>query len=297
MKPKRQKGNFHQTITPLLFLLPNMVIFVLFIIVPAFQGLRMSFMRWGIFTDPKFVGIANFKELLGDSVFWVTFRNTLVYSVSVVLLLVVVSLILALLLKRNSLMGEKIFRAVFYIPSLLSMIAVGIAWRFVLGDEMGVLNHVVRSFGGDGINWLTDGRLAMTSVILVSGWALSGYYMVIFISGLQAIPTDLYEAARIDGSTPWKTFWLVTLPLLKSTVLVVVVLSTIASFKAYELIFAMTKGGPGYATKFIVQQVYQVAFMEDRMGYASAMSIVLMVVIGVFTAMQFVFSGKDQGYE
>jgi alpha-1,4-digalacturonate transport system permease protein len=179
----------------------------------------------------------------------------------------------------------------------LRMIAVGIAWRFILGDEMGILNYVLRNTGNQAIPWLTDGRLAMMSVIFVSVWAGSGYYMVIFISGLQAIPTELYEAATIDGSSHWKTFWLITIPLLKSTLLVVIVLSTIASFKAYELIFAMTKGGPGYATKFIVQQVYQVAFMEDKMGYASAMSIVLMLVIGVFTALQFVFSGKDQGHE
>jgi len=297
MKPNRQKGNFHQVIAPLLFLLPNMLIFLLFIIVPAFQGLWMSTMKWGVFTEPAFIGLGNFQALLKDSVFWITFSNTLVYSVSVVTLLVVVSLILALLLKRNKLVGERVFRAAFYIPSLLSMIAVGIAWRFILGDEMGILNYVLRNIGGPGVHWLTDGRLAMMSVIFVSVWAGSGYYMVIFISGLQAIPIELYEAATIDGSSHWKTFWLITIPLLKSTLLVVIVLSTIASFKAYELIFAMTKGGPGYATKFIVQQVYQVAFMEDRMGYASAMSIVLMLVIGVFTALQFVFSGKDQSHE
>ncbi len=297
MKPNRQKGNFHQVIAPLLFLLPNMLIFLLFIIVPAFQGLWMSTMKWGVFTEPAFIGLGNFQALLKDSVFWITFSNTLVYSVSVVTLLVVVSLILALLLKRNKLVGERVFRAAFYIPSLLSMIAVGIAWRFILGDEMGILNYVLRNIGGPGVHWLTDGRLAMMSVIFVSVWAGSGYYMVIFISGLQAIPVELYEAATIDGSSHWKTFWLITIPLLKSTLLVVIVLSTIASFKAYELIFAMTKGGPGYATKFIVQQVYQVAFMEDRMGYASAMSIVLMLVIGVFTALQFVFSGKDQSHE
>ena len=162
---------------------------------------------------------------------------------------------------------------------------------------MGVMNYLMRSMGGPGVPWLTSGRLAMMSVIFVSVWAGSGYYMVIFISGLQAIPTELYEAARIDGSSSWNTFWLITIPLLKSTLLVVVVLGTIASFKAYELIFAMTKGGPGYATKFIVQQVYQVAFMEDRMGYASAMSIILMLLIGFFTALQFAFSGKDQSYE
>ena len=297
MKIKSQKGNFHQIKAPLLFLLPNLLIFLLFIIIPAVQGLRMSFMDWGVFTESGFIGFDNFRELLDDNVFWITFMNTLVYSISVVFLLLVASLILALLLKRNTLIGEKMFRAVFYIPSLLSMIAVGIAWRFLLGDEMGILNYILRSMGSNGIQWLTNGKLAMMSVIIVSVWAGSGYYMVIFIGGLQAIPGELYEAAKIDGSSSWKTFWLITLPLLKSTILVVVVLSTIASFKAYELIVTMTKGGPGYATRFIVQQVYQVAFMEDRMGYASAMSFILMIFIGLFTAMQFFLSGRRQSYE
>ena len=293
----RTKGNFHQTLAPMLFLLPNMIIFLLFIIIPLFQGLRMAFMDWGIFTTPTFIGLKNFANLFKDEVFLITIKNTVVYSLFTVVLLTVVSLCLALMLSRNSMKGEKVFRAVFYIPSLLSMIAVGIAWRFILGDEMGIINYVIRALGGDGVPWLTDGSLAMMCVILVSVWASSGYYMIMFISGLQAIPNELYEAATIDGSSSWNTFWRITLPLLKSTVLVVLVLATIASFKAYELIVTMTKGGPGYATKFIVQQVYQVAFQEDRMGYASAMSIVLMVIIGIFTLVQFRLAGKDGQYD
>jgi alpha-1,4-digalacturonate transport system permease protein len=137
----------------------------------------------------------------------------------------------------------------------------------------------------------------MVSIITVSIWAQAGYYMVILIAGLQAIPTELYEAATIDGSSAPRTFVSITLPLLRSTLLVVLVLATIASFKAYELIAVMTKGGPGYATKFIVQQVYQVAFLEDRLGYASAMSIVLMIIISLFTVVQFKVSGKEKSYE
>ena len=293
----KTKGNFHQTLAPMLFLLPNMIIFLLFIIIPLFQGLRMAFMDWGIFTVPEFVGLKNFGNLFKDDVFLITIKNTIVYSFFTVVLLTVVSLCLALMLSRNSMKGERVFRAIFYIPSLLSMIAVGIAWRFILGDEMGIINYVVRRLGGDGIPWLTNGNLAMMCVIVVSVWASSGYYMIMFISGLQAIPSDLYEAARIDGSSAWNTFWRITLPLLKSTVLVVLVLATIASFKAYELIVTMTKGGPGYATKFIVQQVYQVAFQEDRMGYASAMSIILMIIIGIFTLVQFRIAGKDGQYD
>ncbi|MGE4585465.1 MAG: carbohydrate ABC transporter permease [Sphaerochaeta sp.] len=291
------KGNFHQTAAPLLFLLPNILIFGTFIIIPAIQGLRMSLTEWGVFTPERFIGLANFKELAGDMVFWKTFSNTLVYSVFTVSLIMVYALVLALLLHKNTLKGEKFFRSLFYIPSLLSMITVGIAWRFILGDEMGIINYLLRASGLSPVGWLTDGKLAMVSLIGVSIWAQAGYYMVVLIAGLQAIPTELYEAATIDGAGSARTFTSITLPMLRSTLLVVLVLSTIASFKAYELIAVMTKGGPGYATKLIVQQVYQVAFLEDRMGYASAMSIVLMLIIALFTVVQFKLNGKEQDNE
>lgn len=130
---------------------------------------------------------------------------------------------------------------------------------------------------------------------MVSVWAQSGYYMVMYIAGLQAIPVELYEAAEIDGANRWDKFKRITIPMLRSTILVVLVLATIQSFKAYELIITMTKGGPGYATKFVVQQVYEVAFLEDRLGYASAMSIMLMLVIGLFTIIQFKITKNGDG--
>ena len=166
---KRPKGNFNQVLAPVLFLLPNALIFTIFIIIPAFQGLRMSVYQWGVFSEPHFVGLSNFIELLSDKVFWRTFQNTLVYSVCVVPLLVVTALILALILQRNSMHGVRTFRSMFYIPSLLSMITVGIAWRFMLGDEMGIINYLLRSWGLQGIGWLTNGNLAMASVIFCDG--------------------------------------------------------------------------------------------------------------------------------
>lgn len=296
-KRKGQKGNFHQTLTPLLFLSPNALIFIVFIIIPALQGLRMSVMSWSILETPRYIGLRNFEKLLRDRVFGITVQNTVVYSFFMVVFITVFALLLALLLHRNTLRGERVFRSVFYVPSLLSMITVGIAWRFIMGDEMGIINYILRAAGRQGIGWLSDPGLAMASVIFVSVWAQAGYYMVIMIAGLQAIPAELYEAAKIDGCSGRQTFFQITLPMLRSTLLVVVVLATISSFKAYELINVMTNGGPGYATKFIVQQVYQVAFTEDRMGYASAMSMVLMAIIGVFTLLQFRLTGKEQDYE
>jgi len=294
---KRSKGSFDQTAAPLLFLLPNALIFTIFIIIPAFQGLRMAAYEWGILYQPIFVGWANFLELAKDTVFWRTFANTLVYSLFAVPFLAVTALFLAMLLQDSAMKGVRIFRSIFYLPSLLSMITVGIAWRFLLGDEMGIVNYVIRSFRGQGVHWLSDAGTAMGSIILVTVWAGSGYFMIIVLAGLQSIPRELYEAARIDGASHSEIFWRITLPMLRSTMLVVFVLATIGSFKAYELVFVMTQGGPGYTTKFIVQQVYQAAFMEDRMGYAATMSIVLMVLIVAFTSIQFALSGKEQDNE
>jgi alpha-1,4-digalacturonate transport system permease protein len=294
---KRQKGNFNQVLAPVLFLLPNMFIFLAFIIVPAVQGLGMSFTEWGVLRTPAFIGIGNFRELFHDRVFWITVRNTLVYSAATVSFLLVSSLSLAMMLHRNNLKGEWVFRVIFYIPSLLSMIIAGIAWKFILGDEMGIINYLLRLAGGGGVPWLTNGFFAMFSMILVSVWGSSGYYMIIFIAGLQAIPLELYEAARVDGASRLRVFFKITLPLLRGTVLVVLVLATIAAFKAYELTYVTTRGGPGYATKFIVQQVYQAAFTEDRMGYAASMSVMLMLMIGVFTVFQFKIGGREQDYE
>lgn len=295
MKKLLNDGNFHQTLAPILFLLPNLIIFAVFIIYPAIMGLRLSFMDSGIFTGSQFVGLNNFRVLFQDEVYWITFKNTLVYSLFTVVLMMIVSLALALLLSKGSVKFESGFRALFYIPALVSMIAVGISWRFILGDEMGVFNYVLSIFGKGPIGWLTNQTLAKTNVILVSVWAQCGYYMVMYIAGLQAIPVELYEAAEIDGANKWDKFKRITIPMLRSTILVVLVLATIQSFKAYELIVTMTKGGPGYATKFVVQQVYEVAFLEDRLGYASAMSIVLMLVIGLFTIIQFKLTKNGDG--
>ncbi|MBA7471934.1 Melibiose/raffinose/stachyose import permease protein MelD [subsurface metagenome] len=283
---KKLKGNFNQTLAPLLFLSPNIIIFGLFIVVPAILGLRMSLYQWSIFGEPVFIGLKNFTELFSDSMFWLTLKNTLIYVFLTVPLLLVVSLLLGLL-TAHRLPGIGIFRALYYVPAMLSLIIVGISWRWILGEEMGILNYLLKVAGGMPVHWLTTDTMAKLSLVMVTVWATAGFYMVMFIAGLQAIPDDLYAAASIDGASKWQTFFRITLPLLRTTVLVVLVLSTINAFKAFELIFVMTGGGPGYATKFLVQNIYLVAFEQDRMGYAAANSIILLAIIGLLTMIQF----------
>lgn len=288
MMKRRQRahGTFEQTLAPLLFLAPNLLVFSLFIIVPAVLGLRMSLFQWSMLEGSKFVGLANFGELFRDPMFWKTFLNTLVYVATVVPLLLVTSLALALPLSGEG-RGMGLFRAIYYLPTLLSLIVVGIAWRWILGYDLGILNFLLRGFGAEPVRWLTNGPLAMTSLIVVTAWTRIGYFMMMFIGGLQAIPKTYYEAAEMDGAGRLTRLRRITLPLLKPMILVVVVLSTIEAFKAYELIYVMTQGGPGSSTKLLVQYIYQAAFEEDRLGYGAAMSVVLLAVIGVFTALQF----------
>ncbi len=296
MKKRVLKGSFNQTLAPLLFLAPNMLIFGVFIILPAILGLRMAFYDWGVLSEPTFTGMKNFLLLARDSMFWATLGNTFAYVVFTVPLLMAAALGLAMLLKDEG-GSVGVFRSFYYVPATLSLIMVGIAWRWLMGEEMGILNYLLRSSGFAPMHWLTEGRMAMGSLIFVTIWAGAGFYMVMFFGGLQAVPRDLYEAAHIDGATKAQAFFRVTLPLLKPTLLVAFVLATINSFKAFELIYVMTEGGPGTSTKFLVQQVYQVAFQEDKMGYASAMSVVLLLIIGTLTLVQFKLTGKEYANE
>ncbi len=287
MKPrKRSHGTFEQTLVPMLFLAPNLLIFGIFIILPAILGLRMSLFDWSFLEGSTFVGLKNFRNILHDSMFWLTLKNTLVYVAAVVPLLATFALALALPLADEG-KGMGVFRAMYYVPTMLSMIIVGIAWRWLLGYDLGIINYVLRLAGGKPLPWLTDGTMANISLIFVTVWTRVGYFMMMFVGGLQAIPKTYYEAAEIDGAGRFTVFRRITLPLLRPILLVVIVLATIEAFKAYELIFVMTQGGPGTSTKFIVQYIYQAAFEEDRMGYGAAMSVILLAIIGLFTALQF----------
>lgn len=293
MKSKqRSHGTFQQTLAPMLFLAPNLAIFLVFIVLPAMLGIRMSLFEWSILDGSKFVGLENFRTVLNDGMFWTTLRNTFIYVIAVVPLLTAFALALALLLAKEG-KGMGFFRAIYYIPTMLSMIIVGIAWRWILGFDLGILNYALRLMGFAPIPWLTDGTMANVSLVFVTLWTRVGYFMMMFIGGLQAIPETYYEAARIDGADRRAIFRRITLPLLKPITLVVMILATIEAFKAYDLIYVMTQGGPGTSTKFLVQYIYQAAFQEDRLGYSAAMSVVLLAVIGVFTAFQFI-AQKDE---
>jgi alpha-1,4-digalacturonate transport system permease protein len=275
---------------PYLFILPNVVIFLVFVVVPALYGFALSFTRWDVISEPVFVGVGNYISIFTSSSFWETTQRTLVYVLTVVPLTYVVSLLLALLVDSNMRL-RTLMRAFFYVPAMLSAVVIGVSWRWIFGDYFGIINYFIERYGGTPINWLTTPGWAMLVVILASVWARAGYYMVMFLAGLQGIPEVYYEAAKIDGASRWQQFWRITLPLLKPTSLVVLVLCSIESFKVFDLIVTLTTGGPGRATTFLVQDIYRWAFQRGDLGYASAMSVVLLLILGLLTVFQFRLTG------
>jgi len=276
---------------PYLFVLPNVLVFTLFIIIPGIYGFYISFTEWNVITEPTFVFLDNYINILKDIYFWNTLLKTFVYVAVVVPLIYVMSLILALFLNMK-IKGRGIFRAIFYLPSMLSFVVVAISWRWILGSNFGVLNYLLELFNLPTYEWLTNPILATIMVIFVTVWAQAGYFMVMFLAGLQGIPSSYYEAAKIDGASKWQEFRHITYPLLKPTGLVVIILSTIKAFKMFALIKTMTQGGPAGTTTYMVQRIYITAFEKSEMGYASAMSVLLLLILGILTIIQFKSSAR-----
>jgi len=271
---------------PYLFLLPNILIFSLFIVLPALFGLMYSFSKYDGLNSLEYVGFRNYNTILHSSEFWEVMRRTFLYVCSSVPLIFIGALLIAMMLVQE-IRGKALFRAIFYWPVMISFIIVGLTWKWIFGSSFGVINYLLELAGLAPVEWLSDPINAKISVIIATLWSRVGFYMVIFIAGLQSIPQDYYEAARIDGASRARTFFSITLPLLKPTSLLVLILSVIEAFKQYPLMMALTGGGPGKATTNIVQYIYQTGFVKMQLGMASAMSIVLFLIIAAFTVVQF----------
>jgi putative chitobiose transport system permease protein len=268
-------------LTPYLFLAPALLLLGLTVFYPALRAFFLSFTAYefDITQPPVWIGPDNFQRLLKDDVFWETLRNTLLYLVGVVPLLVTLPLGLAILVNR-ALPGIHWFRAAYYTPVVISMVVAGIAWKW-LYTENGLLNQILvgLNLSTDGIPWLTSPKLALFSVMAVTVWKGLGYYMVIYLAGLQSIPADLYEAAAIDGSDGWQKHWDITIPLMRPYIFLVGVISAIAATKVFEEVYVMTQGGPRNSSKTIVYYVYEQAFQDLEISYACTIGLALFLII------------------
>lgn len=278
--------SLERKIFPYLMLLPTLAIFGLFLFYPAIYGFWISFNQWDGLNPMEFVGVSNFTALFQDPDFVLSFQNTMIFTVLSVPGILISSLALALMMVRK-VHFSNFFRAAFYWPTMISTIIVGLIWRFMLGEDFGVVNFVITKFGGQSVKWLTNPTAAMGVVTFVTIWSMAGYYMVMFIAGLNSISETYYEASKIDGSNFWQELWYITLPLLKPTTLLVLVLSTVTVIKTYPLVYALTQGGPAGTTTFMVQRIQETGFEKNQMGYACAMTAVLFVVLSILTLLQF----------
>lgn len=282
-------------ITPYLFLLPAMILLGLTVFFPAVQAFSLSFTRYeyDLTQAPQWVGLANFKRLWADEVFWQTLRNTLLYLIGVVPILAITPLGLAILVNRK-LRGINWFRTSFYTPVVISMVVAGIAWK-ALYSSNGLFNQFLKQMGfASGIPWLTSPQLAIWSVMVVTIWKGLGYYMVIYLAGLQSISPELYEAAAIDGSDGWIKHWDLTFPLMRPYVFLVAVISSISATKVFEEVYIMTQGGPRNSSKTVVYYVYERAFQDLEINYACTIGLILFLVILVLSIFNLKLSVKDK---
>jgi putative chitobiose transport system permease protein len=280
-------------LTPYLFLLPGCIILGAFIFYPMLQAIWMSFTDYNMITDPSYVQFDNYKDLFQDALFWKTLKNTLLYLVGVVPALVVLPIFLAVLVNQK-LKGIGFFRSAFYIPVVTSLVVAGIAWDWVY-KENGLLNYVLDLLNiiSEPIPWLTQTQTALVAVMVVTVWKGLGYYMIIYLAGLQSIPESLYEAADIDGANWWQKMTRVTIPMLMPFVLIVTIMSSIAAMKVFEEIYIMTGGGPLHSSETLVFYIYTEAFDRLNMGYASAAGVVLFLLTLVFSLINLKVMGKD----
>lgn len=274
-----------------LFLTPNLLGFLIFSAFPVVASLLLSFADWDLITAPQAAGVSNYTRLVDDPVFWKSLYNTLYYTVGSVPLTIGLGLLLALALnsKTRGLYG---YRAAFFLPVVASSVSVALIWQWLLDRDIGLINYVLSLVGIEPIPWLTSTRWAMPSVIMVAVWKNLGYNMVILLAALQEVPRELYEAAVVDGATPWQTVRRITIPLITPSIFFVTVTSIIGSFQVFELTSVLTRGGPANATNTLVMFIYQYAFQSFQMGYASAAAYALFAIILAVTAVQFATSKR-----
>lgn len=266
------------------FLAPYLCIFFLFRLGPSLAGFWISLTDWNIVGTPAFVGFKNFAKLFGAKYFYTALSNTFLFVLICVPLLVAFSLSLATLFNQK-LKGIGVARAITIIPYVLIPAVVGCIWNWMYSYQFGVLNYYLQKIGLPAVGWLIDANAALPSVAVVIIWSYTGYDMILYLAGLQGIPNSLYEAAKIDGANKRQCFTKITLPLLKPVTSLVVTLTTINTVQVFDQIYVMTNGGPGTSTLTLVQYLYTSAFKDYKMGYASAIGTVIVLILIVVMAL------------
>lgn len=271
----------NQSFAGWVFILPALIGTFIFIIIPVICSFGLSFSKWDLLNPIQFVGLANYKEIFSEPLFYKIFWNTVVFALTTSIFGVIIPLILACIL-NSKIRGSEFYKTAYFLPFITPMIVIGVVWEWIFDPNIGLLNHILHLH----INWLYDTHFAMPALIIVSVWKLIGYNMVIFLSSLSGISQSLFEAAKIDGATPVQTFKNVTVPLLSPTIFFVIIITAISSFQVFDLIYLMTQGGPLDSTNVLVYAIYKNAFEYFNVGKASAIAYVLFTLILVLALIQ-----------
>ncbi len=269
-----------------LYLMPALILLMVFSIYPTIRLLFDSFYEWDGMGERLFVGLQNYSQLLVDPEFWQTVKNSLIFIIGSVPAGMAVALVMALLIQKH-LAGRDFFRTVFFAPVVTSLVAAGLIFVWLFNYDFGILNQLLSMLGIQKIPWLVSEKYAMLSVIIMTIWKDAGYNMILFLAGLNGINPTYYEAARIDGANRWQIFRKITWPLLMPTTFFILVVRIIFSFRTFEQIFTMTKGGPVGSTTVFIYYIYEKAFRYFEIGYASAAAILLLAMVLVMTYFQF----------
>lgn len=279
-----------------LYVLPSFLLLLIFYLIPLVMTGYYSFTEYSVLKSPVWSGLDNYKSMLADPFFRPAVKNTIIYTILTVPIQTLLSLwIASVIAQRFRNRFGRFLKSALFVPVISSMVLVGTVWKFMMATKGGIINNVLGWFGIDSVNWLGEYHLALISVCIVAIWKNVGYFLVIYYAGIMDIPASLFEAADVDGATRWQKLRYITIPYLKPITYLVVTLGTIWSFQVFDLVYTMTGGGPGTATVTMVMSIYQSGFKQYKMGYASAMSFVLFLIVVIISAVQKrVFSGEER---
>ncbi len=277
------------------FMAPSLILFSAIVLYPSFEAFRLSLYQWSLFGEKQFVGLANYRRMIRDPLFWQSLKVTLIWTIGVVPCVMVLGLATAIALNQYWLRGRGIFRTIYFVPVMTSVVASAFVWRWLFEPTFGVVNWILRQIGiADPPGWLASTTWALPALMTAGIWKQVGYAMVLFLAGLQTIPRELKEAAEIDGANPWQAFRYITLPLLNPTVVFVAVILVINAFRVFSIPYVMTSGGFTYltpggplnSTRVFVLHIYDLAWKQFDFGYGAANAIVLLFMIMTVTLIQ-----------
>jgi alpha-1,4-digalacturonate transport system permease protein len=291
-RPRRRSSTTF-VLAPLTFIAVSVVLFALFFLWPGALGLWYSLTDYTGVGTPEFIGVENYVDLAQDPVFYSVLGRTFLYTLLSVPLHYVAALGIAVLLTNSMAKGKSTARIIFFLPWLISPIVAGVIWKWLFGENFGLVNYLIETLGGQGLRWETDPTLALVLILIVSTWGGTAFNMLLFIAAIRNVPQSYLEAAQLDGANSWQRFYRITLPLLRPTSFMVILLTTIGSMKEFAMVQALNGGGPGTSNMFMVQYIYRTGFERADVGYASAASMVLMVILIVIAVIQMRFDKRN----